>query len=80
MQRCKALSKYKQAVYDKNYNNMNIYENNLEHLLEELRRIDLIINLSLKKWGRKNYIDIQYPSIFTDGYLKSHVLEKILEI
>ncbi|KCZ70560.1 AAA+ family ATPase [Candidatus Methanoperedens nitroreducens] len=29
---------------------MNIYENNLEHLLDELRRIDLIISLNLEKW------------------------------
>ncbi len=29
---------------------MNIYENNLDHLLDELRRIDLIINLNLEKW------------------------------
>lgn len=29
---------------------MTIYENNLQHLLEELRRIDLIVSLNLKKW------------------------------
>ena len=28
-----------------------IYENNLEHLLEELRRIDLIVQSNLKNWG-----------------------------
>ncbi len=29
---------------------MTIYENNLEHLLDEMRRIDQIINLHLRRW------------------------------
>jgi SpoVK/Ycf46/Vps4 family AAA+-type ATPase len=47
---------------------MIIYENNLEHLLEELRRIDLIINLSLKKWKAEH-------SESVDDYLGLYISE-----
>lgn len=32
-----------------------IYQNNLEHLLEELHRIDLIVRLNLKNMGQDDF-------------------------
>jgi SpoVK/Ycf46/Vps4 family AAA+-type ATPase len=54
---------------------MNIYENNLEHLLDELHRIDLMVRLSLEK----KKADLQKNDYFQGLYISEEEINTILQ-
>jgi len=55
---------------------MTVYENNLEYLLDELRRIDILLHLNLEKWksGSSNQADD-----FLGLYISEDEVDKILQ-
>lgn len=55
---------------------MSIYENNLEHLLDELRRIHLILSFNLEKWRAEHS---KGEEDFLGLYVSEHEVDAILQ-